>query len=123
MTAVQTVLPSLFSKTKDFTEESPDPLIFLKTLHYQELFNTAVVVGSFRMVLGTYPEARITIFNKNAFEYHIHTFKDYHKNTFFALSQSEATKMLPIFFLFTLIPYTQYNPVQYNPVSYFALFQ
>ena len=73
--------------------------------------------------MGTNRSARIMILNNKAFKYHIHTFKDYHKNTFFALSQSEATKMLPIFFLFTLIPYTQYNPVQYNPVSYFALFQ
>ena len=97
MTTVQTVLPSLFSKTKDFTEESPDPLIFLKTLHYQELFNTAVVVGSFRMVLGTNREARIMIFNNNAFGYHIHTFKDFHINTFFALSKSETMKILPIF--------------------------
>ena len=38
MTAVQTVLPSLFSTTADLTGDSSDLLIFLKTLHYQALF-------------------------------------------------------------------------------------
>ena len=73
------------------------------------------VVGSFRMVLGTNREARIMIFNNNAFGYHIHTFKDFHINTFFALSKSETMKILPIFSFSH--KYHIYSIIQYNIIQ------